>query len=187
MAEHVGTANLNGYFTAVRRALKPGGLFLNHAITDVSGPGHRRGVMGDRGHESFIARHVFPDGELQTIHDTLAAAEDMGFEVCDVESLRRHYARTLRHWGERLEAHHDEALTMVDDVTYRVWRLYMAGAAYAFARGNLSIMQTLFASTTASGALSLPMTRQDLHTQDTATVHTATPAWETVTTNGHAS
>jgi len=187
MAEHVGTANLSGYFTAVRRALKPGGLFLNHAITDVSGPGHRRGVMGDRGHESFIARHVFPDGELQTIHDTLAAAEDMGFEVCDVESLRRHYARTLRHWGERLEAHHDEALTLTDDVTYRVWRLYMAGAAYAFARGNLSIMQTLLASTTASGALSLPMTRQDLHTQDAATVHTATPAWETVTANGHAS
>ncbi len=143
--------------------------------------------MGERGHESFIARHVFPDGELQTIHDTLAAAEDMGFEVCDVESLRRHYARTLRQWGERLEARRAEALTLTDDVTYRVWRLYMAGAAYAFERGNLSIMQTLLASTTPTGSLSLPLTRQDLYTSEAATTRIATPSREAIAANGHAS
>lgn len=184
MAEHVGTVNLRGYFSAVRRALKPGGLFLNHAIADVSGPGHRRGVMGSRGHESFIARHVFPDGELQTIHDTLAAAEDMGFEVCDVESLRRHYALTLRQWIRRLEAHRSEALTLVDEITYRVWRLYMAGAAYAFEHGNLSIMQTLLASTTPSGSLTLPMTRRDLYPAATE-VGAGIPTTDLVTPNDH--
>lgn len=151
----------------------------------MSGPGRRQGVLGALGHESFIARHVFPDCELQTIHDTLAAAADTGFEVCDVESLRRHYARTLRHWGERLEAHRDEALTMVDNVTYRVWRLYMAGAARVFECGNLSIAQTLLASTTPSGTLSLPMTRGDLYASHAATTRAATPTRETVAANGH--
>ena len=78
---------------------------------------------------------------------------------------------------------------MVDDVTYRVLRLYMAGAAYAFERGNLSIMQTLLASTTATGSLALPMTRQDLYTQDTAKTQTdraTAPTRETVGANDHA-
>jgi cyclopropane-fatty-acyl-phospholipid synthase len=163
MAEHVGTANLGAYFAAVQRALKPGGLFLNHAIADSAGPAHRKGVLGGRGHESFIERHVFPDGELQPIHDTLAAAEDAGLEVCDVESLRRHYALTLRHWGRRLEARRDEALAIVDETTYRVWQLYMAGAAHGFARGNLNIYQTLLSRPGPHGAVVLPLTREDLY------------------------
>jgi len=57
---------------------------------------------------------------------TLRAAEEAGFEVRDVESLREHYALTLRHWVRRLEAGHAEALRHVDEPTWRVWRLYLS-------------------------------------------------------------
>ena len=40
----------------------------------------------------------------------VSAMQRAGFEVRDVESLREHYARTLRAWVANLEAHWDEAV-----------------------------------------------------------------------------
>ena len=92
---------------------------------------------------------------------TLRAAEGAGFEVRDVESLREHYARTLRHWVQRLEARHDEALQHVDEVTYRVWRLFMAGSAHGFTSGRLNVYQTLLVNPGPAGHSGQPLTRED--------------------------
>ena len=73
----------------------------------------------------------------------LRAAEMAGFEVRSTENLREHYAMTLRHWVRRLESHADEARNATDDVTYRVWRLYMAGSAARFMAGKLHVFQSL--------------------------------------------
>ncbi len=154
MFEHVGAAKLPAYFAQAWKLLKPGGVFLNHGIacraTDaaVSGP-------------SFSEAYVFPDGELVPINITLHAAEESGFEVRDVESLREHYALTLRHWVHNLETHHDQALQYVDEPTYRVWRLYMSGSAYGFSMGRLNVYQTLLAKPDAQGRSGLPWTRAD--------------------------
>jgi cyclopropane-fatty-acyl-phospholipid synthase len=154
MFEHVGAALLPSYFEKAFRLLKPGGAFLNHGIASrapdkpVKGP-------------TFTDRYVFPDGELVPIHVTLRAAEEAGFEVRDVESLREHYALTLRHWVRRLEASHDQALTHVDEPTYRVWRLFMAGSAYGFAAGRLNVYQSLLSKPGPGGRSGLPLTRQD--------------------------
>ena len=86
------------------------------------------------GGPTFISRYVFPDGELVPINATLRYAEEAGFEVRDVESLREHYALTLRHWARRLELRRDEALQVVDEPTYRVWRLFLPGSAYGSQR-----------------------------------------------------
>lgn len=51
----------------------------------------------------FVQRYVFPDSELPFLHETAAAAVEAGLELRDVESLREHYALTLRHWLARLE------------------------------------------------------------------------------------
>jgi cyclopropane-fatty-acyl-phospholipid synthase len=59
----------------------------------------------------------------------------VGFEIRDVESLREHYASTLKRWIERLEAHQEEARQATNEATYRTWRLYMAGAAEGFQCG----------------------------------------------------
>ncbi len=103
MAEHVGEARIDEYFARAWRLLRPGGVFLNHAIAP--DPTHQE----SRG-RSFINRYVFPDGELLPISTTVRSAETNGFEVRDVESLREHYALTLRHWVRRLEANHAAAV-----------------------------------------------------------------------------
>ena len=83
----------------------------------------------------------------------------------DVESLREHYAMTLRRWVRRLEARYDEALRHVDDPTRRIWRLYMAGAAHAFAVGRINVYQTLLVKPD-DGRSGMPLTRADWYAAD---------------------
>ena len=78
-----------------------------------------------------------------------------------MESLREHYALTLRHWVNRLEAHHAEALSFVDEFTYRIWRLFMSGSVHAFSTGPRNIYQTLLVRPGEGGRSGLPLTRGD--------------------------
>jgi cyclopropane-fatty-acyl-phospholipid synthase len=160
MAEHVGRERLPDYFAAARRALKPGGVFLNQAIGEnvVARPDNRNG--------SFIEQYVFPDGDIPPLSVMLRAAASAGFEIRDVENLREHYVLTLRHWLHRLEANQDKALQFVDESTYRVWRLYIAGSAHGFRRGHLAVYQTLFAKLDSSGKTKLSLTRDDWYEQE---------------------
>jgi len=161
MFEHVGLKNLPLYFATVRRLLKPQGLFLNHGIThDVEGWNNTLST-------EFINRYIFPDGQLDTVSNILRGMERSGFEIADVESLRPHYALTLRRWVDSLERHHDEALEHVEESTYRCWRLYMAACALEFESGEIGVYQLLASKRTA--ALSaLPLTRGHLHSSGSA-------------------
>ena len=152
MFEHVGEAFLPEYFNRAYELLRPGGVFMNHGIA-YSATYRRRGP-------SFTDRYVFPDSEMVPINTTLRAAELSGFEVRDLESLREHYAITLHNWVQRLEAHAEEARRITDDTTYRIWRLYMAGAAHGFRSGRLNVYQTLLAKPL-HGQSGLPLTRED--------------------------
>ncbi len=160
MAEHVGRERLPDYFAAAHRALKPGGVFLNQAIGEdiIARPGNRD--------TSFIEQYVFPDGDIPPLPIMLRAAESSGFEIRDVENLREHYTLTLRHWLHRLEAHRDEALRSVDETTYRIWRLYIAGSAHGFRSGHIAVYQTLLAKLHSSGQTDLPLTRDDWYMQN---------------------
>ncbi len=154
MFEHVGAALLPTYFDQSWRLLKPGGVFLNHGIASRANE-----VLPDG--PNFSDAYVFPDGELTPISATLRAAEEAGFEVRDVESLREHYALTLRHWVRRLETQHDAALRFVDEPTYRVWRLFMSSNAHGFRTGALNVYQALLVKPDAHGRSDLPLTRAD--------------------------
>lgn len=155
MFEHVGLANLPTYFSTVHRLLKPGGLFLNHGIThDVEG---WQKTMSTE----FINRYIFPDGQLDTIGNVMRSMESAGFEIADLESLRPHYALTLRQWVNRLERHHTKALQYVTEPTYRTWRLYMAACALEFETGEIGVYQ-LLASKRARCPLGIPLTRRHL-------------------------
>lgn len=153
MVEHVGEQMLPAYFRQAFRLLRPGGVFLNHGIGRA---GNRPRPAGP----TFTDVYVFPDGDLAPIGNLLRAAEEAGFETRDVENLREHYALTLRHWLRGLESHAEQARRLTDEVTYRIWRLYMAGSAYYFQAGRLGLYQSLLAKPE-NGGSGLPLTRQD--------------------------
>lgn len=135
--------------------LRPGGLFLNHGITHDE-EGWNKTVASD-----FINRYVFPDGELDCVSNIQLGMERAGFEIHDVEALRSHYALTLRHWVRRLEANREAALREVNEVTYRVWRLYMAACALEFEAGGTGVYQIVASRRGAPARL--PLTRRDLY------------------------
>ncbi len=181
MFEHVGRNHLPEYFARTYRLLRPGGLFLNHGISRRApaqyvaiGPTvqHVREASGWQkfverkilGMGTFVQRYIFPDGELTPVSEVNTIAEAAGFEVRDMENLREHYALTLRHWVNRLEAHQMEAIRAADEVIYRTWRLYMSASAHGFETGNLNVSQTLLAKM-AHGNSNVPLTRADLYAE----------------------
>jgi cyclopropane-fatty-acyl-phospholipid synthase len=93
--------------------------------------------------ETFIARYVFPDGELVSLGSMVDALTSGDLEVLDVEALRRHYALTLRAWVRNLDDHWDDAVAATSAGRARVWRLYMSASALAFEGGKLGVHQVL--------------------------------------------
>ena len=136
MAEHVGRAKLPVYAATLEALLRPGGRLLNHAIAWAE----EATTWND---ETFIARYVFPDGELVTLGDMINALTSGDLEVIDVEPLRQHYALTLRAWVRNLEEHWDDAVAATSEGRARVWRLYMSASALAFEVGKLGVNQVL--------------------------------------------
>ena len=84
-------------------------------------------------------------------------------EVWDIESLRPHYAKTLWHWSDRLRAQAERATSLVGERTFRIWLIYMAGSAHAFARGWISIYQLLGVRAADNGTVICPLTRAHLY------------------------
>ena len=160
MVEHVGRRGLPAYTDTLTHLLVPGGRFLNHAIgrpatheddprpTCLDDLRHHLGLAfgarrGAKTGSAFIDRYVFPDGELHQVGDLIGRFQDHGLEVRHVESLREHYAITLRHWVANLERHWGDAVAEVGESRARVWRLYMAASAVAFERHHLEVHQIL--------------------------------------------
>ena len=149
MVEHVGTGKLDEYARTLRALLRPGGLLLNHGIT--------RSSPRSWDDKSFVARFVFPDGELESLDTIVRALEQAGLEVRDVESLREHYALTLRRWLANLADARELAITEAGEERERIWRLFMTGAAWSFERGDISVHQVLAAAP--GGTHGLPLAR----------------------------
>jgi len=152
MFEHVGEARLAEYFECLRRLVCPEGRLLNHGI---SRPARTEKARLPR--LSFINRYVFPDGELHEVGRVISITQDAGFEVRHVESLREHYALTLRRWVANLEEHWDEAVAEVGAPRARVWRLYMAASAINFEAGRSQIHQALSVPREPGGRSGLPL------------------------------
>jgi cyclopropane-fatty-acyl-phospholipid synthase len=161
LTEHIGKAQLPGYFSFLYGKLRPEGRLLNHCITrpDNAQPARRAG--------GFINRYVFPDGELEGPGYLASLINDAGFEVRHEENLREHYALTLAGWCANLDAHWDEAVAEVGDGTARVWRLYMAGSRLGFERNVVQLHQILGVRLDSDGESGMPLR----------------PDWETTTTD----
>lgn len=152
MFEHVGSKRMGDYFATLHNLLEPGGRLLNHAISAVGGS-----KLSSR---SFTGRYVFPDGELIDVGQVVLAAERVGFEVRDVEAMREHYARTLRHWVHNLQRRWDEAVALVGEGRARVWLLYMAASSIGFDDGGLGLHQVLAVKPDRDGHARVPRSRR---------------------------
>jgi cyclopropane-fatty-acyl-phospholipid synthase len=151
LSEHIGKAQLPGYFAFLYGKLVPGGRLLNHCITrpDNTGPTHVSA--------GFIYRYVFPDGELEGPGYLMSLMHDAGFEVRHSENLREHYAMTLTGWCANLDAHWDEAVAEVGEGTARVWRLYMAGSRLGFEQNVVQLHQMLGVKLAADSSAGMPL------------------------------
>jgi len=159
--EHVGIENHPTYFRTVHRLLKPGGLFLNQAITR---PAKRDDNIFRKKMPGYAAltRYIFPGAEVDYIGRTAANLERFGFEVHDIEGWREHYQRTCRLWHDRLLANQAVAIREAGSVKTRLYLAYLAGCSIAFERNTIGIFQTL-ASKKQRGPSGLPPTRADLY------------------------
>lgn len=140
MSEHVGKANMSGFFKTVHNSLKKGGLFLQHTITT--------NVDRKKGYEnSFLDKYMFPGGELMFEHDLVNLASDSGFELLNAENFRPHYVKTLNDWIVRMETHKDKLLQVVSDNVYRIYHVFFIGSLISFKTKEISLFQNLFYKT----------------------------------------
>jgi cyclopropane-fatty-acyl-phospholipid synthase len=158
MFEHVGRKNLPEYFAQVQKLLADDGVVMNHGITSTD-PGS--GETSHGGGE-FIDKYVFPDGELPHISLALQAMQEGGLEAFDVENLRKHYAQTLRIWSDNYEAATDKVRALIDEEKYRIWRVYLAGCAYAFENDDVAIYQ-IVGRKAGRAAATLPWSRNYIY------------------------
>ncbi len=154
MTEEVGNRNLPVYMRGVAKALKPGGVYLHHAI-------NLRPHTPLPRWTSFARKYVFPNGDLQTLPFVVGEAARAGLEARDVENIREHYTRTLQNWVRNLEANREDVLRILDEATYRIYRIYMSGATMGFDAGIYQLNQVLFVKPAPDGKAGLPPTRDD--------------------------
>lgn len=139
MFEHVGIRNLPSYFSKINSLLADGGIAMNHGITSTDADNGETPY----GNGEFIEKYVFPQGELPHIGLVLKSMQEGGLEVIDVENLRRHYARTCNLWVEKFEDHAEDIKRLSGDRRFRIWRVYLAGCAYAFNQDWISLYQVV--------------------------------------------
>ncbi len=149
MYEHVGASQLGKYMETVKNLGRPGGLALHHGIC--------RMHDDEEQPNTFINRYVFPDGELHRVATVVAALEESGQEMRDAESLREHYALTLKRWVRNLADNKEEAVRQIGEERERIWRLYMTASIGAFERGDVAIHQIV--ATIPGAQHGLPLSR----------------------------
>ena len=157
--EHVGIPNYPAFFGGVRARLEDGGLYLNHGIV-------HEFHWTRTSQTEFLYRHVFPNGDLAGLSQTLTEIERTGFEIVDVEGLRLHYARTCRQWVERLRERADEARAVAGERTYRTWLLYLTCSVVAFEDGSIGLYQVLSRKHGDPAVGRAPRTREHLYERE---------------------
>jgi cyclopropane-fatty-acyl-phospholipid synthase len=142
MGEHVGEENYPAYASTLFRLLKPEGRLVLQQMS--------RGAVAPGG-GAFIETYIAPDMTMRPIGSTLNHFAEAGFEIRDVQAMREHYVLTCRAWAETLEECWPDAVALVGVEQARVWRLYLAGGALAFAENRMGVDQIVAVRTTVDG------------------------------------
>ena len=127
MFEHVGLRHYDEFFAACRRLLKRDGVMLLHTI----------GKFGiSKNPDPFTDKWIFPGYHLPSLSQMMSASENARLIVADLETLRLHYAYTLRHWMARVQENREKIEAMYDARFFRMWEFYLAGGIVMFESGG---------------------------------------------------
>jgi len=146
MFEHVGTPQFKTFFRCCANLMTDDGVMLLHTIGRMGGPGTT---------DAFTRKYIFPGGYIPALSETLAASEQYRLIATDVETLRLHYAFTLREWYKRTARNREKIIALYDERFYRMWTFYLAGATAAFENGGMCNYQIQFSR----NRHTLPITR----------------------------
>ena len=149
MFEHVGRPQFETFFRTAANLLSDDGVMLLHTIGRMGGPGST---------DAFTRKYIFPGGYIPALSETLAASEKARLIATDTETLRLHYAKTLRRWYAACMRHQAEIEAMYDPRFFRMWTFYLAGATAAFENGGMCNYQIQFSR----NRHTLPLTRDYL-------------------------
>lgn len=149
MFEHVGRAQFDTFFAACAQMLADDGVMLLHTIGRFGGPGTT---------DAFTRKYIFPGGYIPALSETLASSEKVRLITSDVETLRLHYAKTIRAWYANCLANRDAIIALHDERFFRMWTFYLAGAATVFEHGGMCNYQIQYVRSRRA----LPITRNYL-------------------------
>jgi cyclopropane-fatty-acyl-phospholipid synthase len=135
MFEHVGAAHYREFFARCRELLTDDGVMLLHTI----------GLYGQAEKpDPFTDKWIFPGYHLPSLSQMMAASESVRLIATDVETLRLHYAHTLRRWLANCEARRQDIVSLYDERFYRMWEFYLAGGIVAFEGGAMNNFQVQY-------------------------------------------
>jgi cyclopropane fatty-acyl-phospholipid synthase-like methyltransferase len=152
MGEHVGREAYPEFARRLFALTRPGGRVLVQQMSrgqDAPGGG------------AFIESFIAPDMHMRPVGETVALLERAGLEVRDVHALREHYVLTARAWSQSLDRRWAEAVALVGEPVARIWRLYLAGGALAFAERRMGVDQILAVRPTETGGSGMPAVRKE--------------------------
>ena len=132
MFEHVGAPHYLEFFAKCRELLAPDGVMLLHTIGKYGGAGAP---------DPFTDKYIFPGYHVPSLSQIVSASEKVRLISSDVETLRLHYAYTLRHWMERATKARDKIVAMYDERFCRMWEFYLLGCEVAFRYDDQMVFQ----------------------------------------------
>ena len=152
LLEHVGTVQYPGFYEHAHRLLADDGVMVSHCCGRAGPPGST---------DAWTRKYIFPGGYIPALSELVGQSEKAGFEITDVEAMRFHYSHTLEEWYTRTVMHRDKIVAMYDDVFYRMWLFYLAGAEQSFRHGGMVNWQLQYVKDRAA----IPMTRDYMQTE----------------------
>jgi cyclopropane-fatty-acyl-phospholipid synthase len=132
MFEHVGVPHYREFFRKLKDLLAEDGVALLHSIGRSDPPG---------GTNPWLQKYIFPGGYTPALSEVMAAVQQVGLWVTDIEILRLHYAETLRAWRQRFLANRDAVRALYDERFCRMWEFYLIGSELAFRHGGQMVFQ----------------------------------------------
>jgi len=146
LLEHVGRIHYPQFFKQTFKLLKDDGVMISHCCGRAGPPGNT---------DAWTRKYIFPGGYIPALSEIVTKSEQAGFQVMDVEAMRFHYSHTLEEWYKRTVMHREEITAMYDEVFYRMWLFYLAGAEQSFRHGGMVNWQIQYVKDRAA----IPMTR----------------------------